>query len=176
MFETGNIINSRYEIIRKIGEGGTSRVYLVTDRHIGRYLAMKVMDRKSVGAFAFARSEIESLRAVDHPLIPRIHDAFCEHGSICIVSDHVPGRSLWDMCRGRGLSADDALVIAAGILEALSYLHSMKKPVLYLDLKPENIIISDDGKPHLIDFGIAGCLSARHIPVGTIGQRQRRLV
>ena len=51
----------------------------------------------------------------------------------------------------------------------MSYLHDMKRPILFLDLKPENIIIDDKGLPHLIDFGIAGWLADHHIPVGTIG-------
>lgn len=169
MPEAGAVINSRYEILRKIGEGGTSSVYLAADRHVGRWIAMKVLNRKSIGAYAFARTEIESLRRVKHPLLPSIHDAFADGQSIYIISDYVAGTSLWSMCRGRGMPRDKSLRIASSIMEALRYLHDMKRPMLYLDLKPENIIIDDKGLPHLIDFGIAGWLADHHIPVGTIG-------
>lgn len=163
------LVNGRYEVQKMIAQGGTSRVYLVTDRHIGRVLAMKVMDRKSFGAFRFAQSEIESLRAVHYHLCPGIHDAFCDDECIYILSEYVRGTSLADMCRGRGLGRHRSLMIAGHICDALIYLHGMKKPLLYLDLKPENVIISDDGLPHLIDFGIAGWQAAGHMPVGTPG-------
>ena len=169
MPEAGTVINSRYEILRKIGEGGTSSVYLAADRHVGRWTAMKILDRKSIGAYAFARTEIESLRRVKHPLLPSIHDAFTDGKNIYIISDYVAGTSLWSMCRGRGMPRDKCLRIASSVMEAIAYLHDMKRPILYLDLKPENIIISDDGSPHLIDFGIAGWLADHHVPVGTIG-------
>ena len=169
VFEKGTFVNGRYEVQSVIGSGGTSCVYLVADRHIGRSLAMKVMDAGKLGALRFARSEIESLRCVKFPLFPDIHDAFCDGKNIYILSEYVKGTLLSQMCKDKGLSRDRSLAIAQHICEALDYLHTMPRPLLYLDLKPENIIISDDGLPHLIDFGIAGWLAARHIPVGTRG-------
>ncbi len=169
MLETGTVISHRYEVKSSIGSGGTSSVYLVTDRHIGRMLAMKVMDRKAYGSLRFARSEIESLRRVRFSLFPAIHDAFTDDANIYIVSDYVRGRSLWEICRGRGIGTDRALAITQSICQALSYLHNMDKPMLYLDLKPDNIIIDDEGLPHMIDFGIAGWLAGKHVPVGTVG-------
>ena len=169
MIEKGTMVNNRYEVQDLIGSGGTSEVYMVIDRHIGRSLAMKVMDKRAVGALGFARSEIESLRRVKYPLFPAINDAFCENGRICIVSEYVKGESLWKICRKKGLSRDTALALAQRICEALVYLHTLKRPILYLDMKPENIIVDDAHLPHLIDFGIAGWLATRHIPVGTRG-------
>jgi len=165
----GDIIIGRYEVAGVIGSGGTSTVYLVIDRHIGKTLAMKVMDRKKMGAYGFARSEIESMRHIRYPLVPRIMDAFCDDGSIYILSEYVKGESLAVMCRNKGMPRDASLTLAQRICEALIYLHEMKKPILYLDMKPENIIISEDGMPHLIDFGIAGWLAKKHIAVGTVG-------
>lgn len=169
MIEKGTMINNRYEVDSLIGRGGTSEVYLALDRHIGRTLAMKVMDRKVIGALGFARSEIESLRRVKYPLFPAISDAFCEAGKIYIISEYVKGESLWKKCRKKGMQRDRSLALAQRICEALVYLHTLKKPILYLDMKPENIIVDDTGLPHLIDFGIAGWLAGRHIPVGTRG-------
>lgn len=168
-FEKGCIVCSRYEVVRPVGSGGTSTVYLVIDRHIGRTLAMKVMDRGALGAFRFARSEIESLRCVRYPLFPAIHDAFCDERYIYIISEYVKGRCLTDVIRNDAIGRDRALSLAERICGALIYLHEMSRPILYLDLKPDNIIIDDEGLPHLIDFGIAGWLAAKHIPVGTIG-------
>ena len=169
MIEKGAVVADRYEIIRPIGEGGTSRVYLVADRHIGRVLALKVIKNETVGALRFARSEIETLRCVDYPAFPAIHDAFVIDGGICIVSEYVRGTPLWCMIKGKGMQRDRALVLLQHICDALSYLHSMKRPILYLDLKPDNIITDENGMPHLIDFGIAGWLAEKHIPVGTSG-------
>ena len=169
VFEKGTFVNGRYEVQSVIGSGGTSMVYLVIDRHIGRSLAMKVMAAGSLGALRFARSEIESLRRVKFPLFPAIHDAFCDGRYIYILSEYVKGIPLSQLCKDKGLPRNRSLAIAQHIAEALDYLHNMSRPLLYLDLKPENIIISDDGLPHLIDFGIAGWLAARHIPVGTRG-------
>ena len=169
MFEKGQTINSRYEIVNLIAKGGTSCVYLVLDRHIGRTLAMKAMERDAVGSFYFARSEIEALRRVRYPLIPVIWDAFYDSQNIYIVSEYVKGDSLGKLCKPKGMSRTRSLAIAQHICSALVYLHHMKKPMLYLDLKPDNIIIDENDMPHLIDFGIAGCLADHHIPVGTIG-------
>lgn len=169
MFDKGEIINGRYEITETIGRGGTSCVYLVLDRHIGRMLAMKTIDRSAVGSFYFARSEIEALRRVRYPLIPAISDAFYDDNSIYIVSEYVKGESLAGMCRGRGMSREASLAIAWHICSALVYLHRMRPPMLYLDLKPDNIIIDGEGLPHLIDFGIATCLAGHHIRAGTPG-------
>ncbi len=169
MLKKGDYINNRYEVLTRIGSGGTSRVYLVADRHIGRSLALKVMEKKSFGALRFARSEIESLRSVRFPLFPGIVDAFCDDRYIYIASEYVKGVSLSAVCRGSRMTRHRSLAIAERICEALIYLHERSEPMLYLDLKPENIIISEDGLPHLIDFGIAGLLAANHIPVGTAG-------
>lgn len=169
MLEAGKVINDRYEVLNLIASGGTSKVYLVLDRHIGRILAMKAMDRKTVGSFYFARSEIEALRKVRYPLIPAIWDALYDDAYIYIVSEYVKGESLWKLCRRKGMSRARALTIANHICSALVYLHGMKEPMLYLDLKPDNIIVDREGLPHLIDFGIAGCLARRHLPAGTVG-------
>lgn len=169
MLDKGQTVNNRYEIMSLIARGGTSCVYLVRDRHIGRMLAMKAMSRDSVGSFFFARSEIEALRRVRYPLIPAIWDAFYDSQNIYIVSEFVKGDSLGKICKTKGLNRTRSLAIAYHICSALAYLHQMKKPMLYLDLKPDNIIVDSEGLPHLIDFGIAGCLAGHHIPVGTIG-------
>ena len=166
---SGSCVAGRYEIKNRIGSGGTSSVYLVTDRHIGRLLAMKVIRSKTCGALRFAKSEIESLRRVRYPLFPAIHDAFTEDGNIYIVSDYVRGECLWDTVKGKGMDMQKALSVAAYIAGALYYLHTLDEPILYLDLKPDNIIMDDEGIPHMIDFGIAGLLAASHIPVGTRG-------
>ncbi len=167
--EKGAVINSRYEVLHPIGEGGTSHVYLVADRHIGRTLAMKVLNRRSNGCMRFARSEIEVLRRVRYPLFPSIYDAFCDDMNIYIVSEYVKGNTLANICKRNGMPVERALYIIQEICSALLYLHGMDRPMLYLDLKPDNIIMDEEGTPHLIDFGIATALAARHIPVGTIG-------
>lgn len=169
MLEKGQTVNKRYEIVNLIAKGGTSCVYLVLDKHIGRMLAMKAMERSAVGAFYFARSEIEALRRVRYPLIPAIWDAFYDSRNIYIVSEYVKGDSLGTLCKAQGMGRAQSLMIAQHICSALLYLHGMKQPMLYLDLKPDNIIIDEEGLPHLVDFGIAGCLAGHHIPVGTIG-------
>lgn len=165
----GDVVNNRYEVNEMIGSGGSSHVYLVTDRHIGRRVAMKVMDKRSFGAVGFARSEIESLRCLRHPLFPAILDAFYDRDNIYIISEYVRGQSLSDIIKSGEMTRERALIMAGHICGALSYLHTMKVPLLYLDLKPDNIIVDPEGLPHLIDFGIAGRLLSRRLPIGTLG-------
>lgn len=165
----GELINNRYRVINQIGKGGTSEVYKVYDTHVARELAMKVLRNDNPRYSFLARGEIEMLKAIKYPLFPAIYDAFTAKGRIIIVSEYIYGQRLDEVIKSGGLSRDESLRIIGRIADALNYLHDFKPPILYLDLKPENIILNEDFLPILIDFGIACRLMGQRVCMGTYG-------
>lgn len=165
----GTLVNERYRILCQIGKGGTSEVYKVYDTHVTRELAMKVIKTDTPNMIVLARSEIEMLKSIKYPLFPEIFDAFCDERFIYIISEFIYGRRLDEVIKDKGLSRDESLRIIGRVAEAISYLHDFKPPILYLDLKPENIILNEASLPVLIDFGIAGRLMDKRVCMGTYG-------
>lgn len=153
----GQVIEGRYEIMAKLGEGGMSRVYLVMDKKLMKKWALKYME---VSDAVDGMTEASVLRNLDHPLLPRIVDVGRDtqdgRDYIYIVMDYVEGRSLGQVLKEQGVvSEEQAVDWATKILEALEYLHGQKPPIIYRDMKPDNVMLTDDGKLKIIDFGIA---------------------
>ena len=163
------VINDRYKVIDQIGQGGTSNVYRVLDLHIGRFLAMKIIRCDRPAYYMLARGEIDTLKSIKYPLFPTIYDAFACGCDIYILSEFVEGVRLDKLIRSEKISRDEALRLIGRIADALTYLHERKSPILYLDLKPENIIIDSSGLPMIVDFGIARQITQKSICMGTIG-------
>ncbi|MBD2104779.1 serine/threonine-protein kinase [Leptolyngbya sp. FACHB-261] len=102
--------------------------------------------------------ESRILQALDHPSIPRYRDYFStdstESWGFCLVKDYIPGESLSDRIRqGRLYSETEAIELAEGLLEILIYLHGRTPPVIHRDIKPSNVLIGENGRLHLVDFG-----------------------
>ena len=169
MLSIGVIKNSRYRVKSVIGKGGTSVVYLVTDVHIGKDWAMKEIVKRDGMAYCLAEREIEMLRAIDFKMFPRIVDAWQEMEALYIISDYVEGVSLNMIVSQKGVTKYKCIEWARSILEGLEYLHGLSPPILYLDLKPENIIVCSDGTLKLIDFGIASRQACKTLSMGTSG-------
>ena len=158
----------RYEYVRKLGEGGSASVALIKDRNINKLWAAKFV--RKTGCIFDADSEIEMLKSLDYYLFPRIVDAFCEDESICIVTDYVKGENLKSYISREGpLSVNVALMFTKELLKALIYLHSRNPSILYLDMKPENIMLTDEGEIRLVDFGIARSVLLKNKCIGTNG-------
>ncbi|MDD7732594.1 MAG: serine/threonine-protein kinase [Firmicutes bacterium] len=146
----------KYEIIRKIGDGGEGRVYLVRDRVLDKTWAMKVVPwtgKKGVMGEDLP-FPVQVMKNFDHPLLPRLVDLFFRPPFLCLVMDYIPGRSLEDLVKEEG-PQDRELVLswARDLLSILSYLHQQDPPVYYQDLKPANILLTKEGTIKLIDFG-----------------------
>lgn len=165
----GDVINERYEIVSQIGKGGSSLVYLVKDRHVDKYVALKKIIKRDGLSVMLAKRERTMLRAIEYKMFPRILDAWQDKGALYIISDYIEGISLDKVIGNKGISRRQAYKWSMAILMALEYLHGLSPPILYLDLKPENILVKCDGTLALVDFGIAGRITTNLVPLGTRG-------
>lgn len=163
------LFNSRYSIVKQIGEGGMSSVFLCNDKRLSKKWAVKKISLRESDK-SFALSEINLLKSLDYYMFPRITDAFKGNNEIAIVTDYIEGENLESyLCREGGLPVNVALNYFEELLHALKYLHSRSPAILYLDMKPANIMLRPDGQIRLIDFGIAGSILLKSRSVGTIG-------
>ena len=148
----------RYRILKKLGEGGCGRTYLVRDRKLGKLWVMKEWKQEDAAGAAgesFGEKEFRILRDLDSPCFPRLVECFWKDGRRYLVMDWVRGMTLEEKLVQDGppdwrQAADCALQLCG----ALEKLHGGKPAILHLDLKPSNIILTQDG-PRLIDFGSA---------------------
>ena len=140
----------RYRVLKKLGEGGCGRTWLVRDRKLGKLWAMKEWREKEG-----AQEELRILRELESPCFPRIVECFQENGRQYLLMDWIRGRTLEEALLQEGpLPWRTAAAYAAKICGALETLHGGTPAILHLDLKPSNIILTQDG-PRLIDFGNA---------------------
>lgn len=155
----GHSIGGRYEIIRKIGEGGMSHVYLAEDLKLpGKLWAVKE-SVSDPARYSSIREEAQLLISLSHARLPRIVDFFPpdEDGYTYLVMDYIQGITLEKYFRGyRGrIPVDSILQLADQLLEVLDYLHTHDPVVVFRDLKPSNIMLTEQLELRLIDFGIA---------------------
>lgn len=155
------ILHDRYEIIGELGTGGMSQVYLCVDNHIGKKWAVKKINCSKQN-IKLIESEISTLKALDYPLFPRITDAWIGQGSVTgdssyyIVTDYIDGVSLDKVLKTRQVLPESTVIkYVNDLANALKFLHCQSPPILYLDMKPSNIMVKKDGSIMLIDFGIA---------------------
>ena len=150
------VMNGRYTLIRKLGEGGMAKVYLAEDCRHERLVALKVLNRERSAAFGAERfeREIKLLAHLRHPFILPLHDSGEAAGELYFVMPYIDGESLRARLQRDGsLSLDDAGRIIRQIADALDYAH--EEHVIHRDIKPENILLSRHGHALLADFGIA---------------------
>ena len=177
----GTVISDRYRIIKLLGEGADKQVYLSEDlRLFGSRRAMAVMvdsitdsEKQKIAALAFER-EAEMLTRLKHPRIPQIFDRFSEGNAHYLVMEFVEGETLQAKLQrvpGNRLPEAEAVSIAVKVLAVLDYLHKQTPPVIFRDLKPDNVILRPDGELKLIDFGIARFFrpTGSNIGRGTVG-------
>ncbi|MGH2724676.1 MAG: protein kinase domain-containing protein [Actinomycetota bacterium] len=152
----------RYELDRPLGSGGMGRVFLATDRVLGRSVAVKVLaphlarDEHAVSRF---RREARSAAGLAHPAIVSVYDSGSENGWHYLVMEHVEGRTLGQVLREEGLLlAGRAAEIAAELARALSEAHAAG--IVHRDVKPGNVMVTPDGEVKVVDFGIAGAVSS----------------
>ncbi len=159
------LLSGRYQLETRIGQGGMGAVYKASDtRFNNRPIAIKEMSRTGLSASqiqeAEAAFERESHLLADmlHPNLPRIYDHFTEGERSYLVMDFIEGQTLEDYLEKAGgdpLSLDQVLDWGKQLCDVLSYLHGHQPPIIFRDLKPSNVMISESGHIYLIDFGIA---------------------
>lgn len=160
MLREGTVLDEKYEILRRIGEGGMSVVYLARNNRMNMQLAVKeIKNDGSKSAEVLLKGlerEANILKDVDHPVIPRIIDIVKHDGTICVVMDFIEGENLADKLREvESFSQDQVIEWGLELASALEYLHSMNPPIIYRDMKPSNVMLKPDGGVKLIDFGTA---------------------
>ena len=160
MVKVGTVLEDKYEILKKIGQGGMSIVYVAMDIRLNKQWAIKEIknDGKKNKDTLLKGLEIEAniLKKVDHPALPRIVDIIDDNGSIYVVMDYIEGRTLSEVLKTEGAQPQEKVVEwAKELSSALDYLHSLNPPIIYRDMKPSNIMLKPEGTIKLIDFGTA---------------------
>lgn len=161
MAKSGEILNSRYRVLRELGRGGTAVVFLVEDLHSGeRWAAKEYKKEKEKNSITQedVRSQSEILRALKHPSIPRLKDCFENSFAWYIIVEYLPGESLDNVVAKNGpLPQNKVVDIGIQLCEVLAYLHNRPRPIVYRDLKPSNIMFCGEREPQvsLFDFSIA---------------------
>ncbi len=171
MIKIGMLISDRYEIIEKVGTGGMADVYKAMDRRLNRFVAIKVLkqefstDTKFVTKF---RAEAQSVAGLSHSNIVGVYDVGDEDGLHYIVMELVEGITLKKYIERKGrLDIREALGISIQIAQGLEAAHD--NHIIHRDIKPQNIIISKEGKVKVMDFGIAKAASSNTITSNAMG-------
>ncbi len=171
MLENGMFLIERYEILSKVGAGGMSDVYKAKDHMLGRIVAVKIMKTEFSEDLNFVtkfRSEAQSAAGLEHPNIVNIYDVGSENGLHFIVMEYVEGITLKTYIEKKGqLSFKEATSIAIQVARGIEAAHT--KEIIHRDIKPQNIIISTEGKVKVTDFGIARALSSNTISAEVMG-------
>jgi serine/threonine-protein kinase len=151
------IIDSRYRVLGRLGSGGMSEVYCAEDQQLGRKVALKVLAPRFAEDHEFVerfRREASSAAALQHPNIVGIYDRGEWDGTYYIAMEFLDGRSLKDLVRERGpLPPGFAADIVVQVLKALRFAH--RRGVVHRDIKPHNVILDEEGRAKVTDFGIA---------------------
>jgi serine/threonine-protein kinase len=145
----------KYKIIRELGQGGEGCVYLAKDEGLNRMAALKrVWENRQATEAQLAR-EAAFLQALRHPMLPVVYDLLWEDAWY-LVMEYIEGISLHNYLKKQGMIGEEqSRIWAEQLLSVLQYLHTRKTPVIYQDLKPENIMVCPDGNLRLVDFGAA---------------------
>lgn len=171
MLEVGMYIADRYEIVGKIGTGGMADVYKAMDLTLGRNVAVKVLKPEFSEDLNFVtkfRTEAQSAAGLEHPNIVNIYDVGSERGMHYIVMEYVEGITLKTYIEKKGqLSFKEAISIAIQVGRGIEAAHN--KGIVHRDIKPQNIIISTEGKVKVTDFGIARVANSNTISSDVMG-------
>ena len=161
MARMGEIIDGKYEVLREVGRGGMSVVYLAMDKRLNKQWAIKEFrkDKDDISkqvALKALLDEANLMKKLDHPTLPRIVDIIDNHQTVYVIMDYIEGESLNKVLDAYGAQPQEAVIEwAKQLSEVLDYLHTQNPPVIYRDMKPANIMLKPDGTVRLIDFGIA---------------------
>lgn len=159
MIRIGEIIDGRYEILKEIGRGGMSIVYLAMDNRLNKSIVVKEIRRRDNSnnklLMDSLKQESDLLKNLDHAALPKIYDII-DRGDIYVVMDYIEGESLNRKLKREGkIQAKEVINYGIQLAKVLSYLHNRPTPIIYRDMKPDNVMLTPDGRIKLIDFGIS---------------------
>ena len=168
MLKPGMLVDGKYKILSKIGQGGMSIVYLALNERANKTWAVKEIRKDGVKDFTPVHqsllAEIDILKQLHHRYLPSIVDIIDDEESFVIVMDYIQGKSLDKVLKdrleteNRPLSVQEVISLGRQLCDVLEYLHTRECPVIYRDMKPSNIMLKPDGDICLIDFGTARIL------------------
>ena len=165
MLSKGQKINDRYEIVKSIGEGGMANVYLANDTILDRKVAVKVLrgdlssDDKFIRRF---QREALSVSNLSHPNIVEVYDVGEEDGQHYIVMEYIEWKNLKQLLKKRdSLTLTEVIDIMTQLTDGIAHAH--ESYIIHRDIKPQNIMIQDDGRIKITDFGIAMALNATQL-------------
>ena len=178
MLEIGALVDGKYKILNKVGQGGMSVVYLAMNEKANKQWAVKevrkdgVLDFESVKQGLVAETDI--LKKLSHPNLPSIIDVIDTDESFIIIMDYIQGNSLNKALEEFGAQPQENVIEwAKQLCDVLGYLHSRQPPIIYRDMKPANIMLKPDGNVTLIDFGTAREFKEKNLAdttcLGTVG-------
>lgn len=165
MLSKGQKINDRYEIVKSIGEGGMANVYLANDKILERKVAVKVLrgdlsaDDKFIRRF---EREAQSVSNLSHPNIVEVYDVGVEDNQHYIVMEYIEGKTLKQLLKKReSLTLTEVIDIMTQLTDGMAHAH--ESYIIHRDIKPQNIMIEDNGLIKITDFGIAMALNATQL-------------
>ncbi len=178
MLEIGSLVDGKYKILNKVGQGGMSVVYLAMNEKANKQWAVKevrkdgVLDFESVKQGLVAETDI--LKKLSHPNLPSIIDVIDTADSFIIIMDYIQGNSLNRALEEFGAQPQELVIDwAKQLCDVLGYLHSRTPAIIYRDMKPANIMLKPDGNITLIDFGTAREYKEKNLAdttcLGTVG-------
>lgn len=178
MLKIGSIIDGKYKILNKVGQGGMSVVYLAMNEKANKQWAIKEVRKDGVKDFELIKQglivETDMLKKLSHPSLPSIVDVIEDDNTFLIVMDYIQGNPLSKTLEEYGAQSQENVVEwAKQLCDVLGYLHSRKPPIIYRDMKPANVMLKPDESITLIDFGTAREYKSKNIAdttcLGTIG-------
>ncbi len=183
LLPSSSILAQRYLIVRRVGKGGMGAVYEALDnRFSNRRVAIKEMSKSGLAPSEVAEAtkafqdEANLLANLKNPALPVIYDWFSEGSDYYLVMEYIDGQTLEALCASspnKTLPLDVFFIIGDQLCEVLNYLHTQNPPIIFRDLKPANVMISQNKKVYLIDFGIARFFKSGQsrdtVALGTVG-------
>lgn len=160
MLEIGSVVDGKYKILNKIGQGGMSIVYLAMNERVNKPWAIKEVRKDGVSNYEVVKqnliAETDILKRLNHPNLPSIIDVIDCEDTFLIVMDYIEGKPLSEALQREGAQPQEKVIEwAKQICDVLGYLHSRRPPIIYRDMKPSNVMLKPDGNIMIIDFGTA---------------------
>lgn len=178
MLEIGTLVDGKYKILNKVGQGGMSVVYLAMNEKANKQWAIKEVRKDGVKDFEVVKQglvvETDMLKRLSHPSLPSIIDVIEDEETFLIVMDYIEGNPLSQSLEEFGAQPQEQVVEwAKQLCDVLDYLHTRTPAIIYRDMKPANIMLKPDGNVTLIDFGTAREFKEKNLAdttcLGTVG-------
>lgn len=165
MLQIGSVVDGKYKVLNKIGQGGMSVVYLALNERANKTWAIKEIRKDGVQDFATVRqgliAETNILKSLSHKYLPSIVDVIDDQDTFLIVMDYIQGKSLNTVLKesmeheGLPIFVDDVISWGKQLCDVFYYLHTRPSPIIYRDMKPANVMLKPDGEICVVDFGTA---------------------